>query len=432
MFLAVGQRRARDRASARAAATRGILRRAPVTGVLLLRGAVRRDRLAAVRAVHQRVHDPGRGASGRGTPWLAVAMLALLAMIFVGMAAVILGGGLRPAGTDACRRSESVLAGRGPVVLLALVLLLGSTSRRAAAGAHATRPGASGEGRHDGFDGLGLRNRRAIPLAARAPGAGATRSATRCARRSRDGWRLVSFFGMPEHAGATRLVAVLAQDERGRLGRAAPSLVDGSYPALTPDCPGGTSVRARDRRAVRRRARGAPVAQAGAPPSAGPRGPAGAGGTVDREAYPFFQIDGRGGARGRGGPGARRHHRAGALPLPGPRRGGAASSRSCSATSTAASSACSRRADRPTAVLVAESIAGDTVIGHASAALRRDRGAGAEPQDARARRPSAASRSSSSASRTTSATSARSPATSPTSRPPRTSAGCAASASTCS
>jgi Ni,Fe-hydrogenase III large subunit len=50
------------------------------------------------------------------------------------------------------------------------------------------------------------------------------------------GQRLVMFFGMPETAGQILLLAVLADDEAGELGASATVVAD-SYPALTPDCP---------------------------------------------------------------------------------------------------------------------------------------------------------------------------------------------------
>jgi Ni,Fe-hydrogenase III large subunit len=50
-----------------------------------------------------------------------------------------------------------------------------------------------------------------------------------------DGWRLITLFGMPEGGDTTRLLAILADDARGQLG-AVTTLVGESYPALTPDC----------------------------------------------------------------------------------------------------------------------------------------------------------------------------------------------------
>jgi Ni,Fe-hydrogenase III large subunit len=51
-----------------------------------------------------------------------------------------------------------------------------------------------------------------------------------------DGWRIVSLFGMPEDAGSLRVVAVLADDERGQLGGAT-ALVGERYPSMTARCP---------------------------------------------------------------------------------------------------------------------------------------------------------------------------------------------------
>ena len=50
------------------------------------------------------------------------------------------------------------------------------------------------------------------------------------------GWRIVSLFGMPEDERQLRVVAVLADDARGRLGTLS-TLVGERYPSLTPDCP---------------------------------------------------------------------------------------------------------------------------------------------------------------------------------------------------
>ena len=52
----------------------------------------------------------------------------------------------------------------------------------------------------------------------------------------RQGARLLLLFGVPEEHGRTRVVAVLADDSKGRLG-VLTALADKTYPALTPDCP---------------------------------------------------------------------------------------------------------------------------------------------------------------------------------------------------
>src|SRR6185437_7148692 len=49
-------------------------------------------------------------------------------------------------------------------------------------------------------------------------------------------WRLVSLFGMPESGEITRLIAILAHDTLGQLG-ATSMRVSERYPALTPECP---------------------------------------------------------------------------------------------------------------------------------------------------------------------------------------------------
>jgi Ni,Fe-hydrogenase III large subunit len=49
-------------------------------------------------------------------------------------------------------------------------------------------------------------------------------------------WRLVSLFGLPDGGEETRLVAVLADDRQGELGAISAGVHD-RYPALTPECP---------------------------------------------------------------------------------------------------------------------------------------------------------------------------------------------------
>ncbi len=85
------------------------------------------------------------------------------------------------------------------------------------------------------FETQELRNRRAIPLRAVA-----VEAVDRFRETILDAvaaeWRLVTLFGMPEGDDTTRLVAVLAHDALGQLG-ATSTLVGEQYPALTPDCP---------------------------------------------------------------------------------------------------------------------------------------------------------------------------------------------------
>ena len=85
------------------------------------------------------------------------------------------------------------------------------------------------------FDDIGLRNRRAGPWAS-VPARSIEPFRAEVIEAVRDGWRVVAFLGMPERMGETRLLAILAQDEQGILG-ASSAVVGDSYPALTPDCP---------------------------------------------------------------------------------------------------------------------------------------------------------------------------------------------------
>jgi Ni,Fe-hydrogenase III large subunit/Ni,Fe-hydrogenase III component G len=51
-----------------------------------------------------------------------------------------------------------------------------------------------------------------------------------------DGWRIVALFGTPDGRDSLRLVVIVADDERGRLG-AATAVVEQRYPAITEACP---------------------------------------------------------------------------------------------------------------------------------------------------------------------------------------------------
>jgi Ni,Fe-hydrogenase III large subunit len=141
-----------------------------------------------------------------------------------------------------------------------------------------------------GFDALGLRNRRAIPLSA-VPLEPLPRFREAVIQAVRDGWRLVAYFGSPEPAGQTRLLAVLAQDERGQLG-ALSTLVHGSYPALTPECPEAHLFEREIAEQCQIVPEGHPwlkPVRRHLPDHAGLARPTGA---FDRERYPFFQVQG--------------------------------------------------------------------------------------------------------------------------------------------
>lgn len=123
MFLAVGNVVLLTGSSSSEAAG-SILRRLPVTGVLLLAGlfavtgsppfGLFRSELVILSA-----------AITQGHPWIALALVALLAVIFVGMGSALLDVLYRPREEDAPVERESLLLVGGPVVLLLAVLVLG-------------------------------------------------------------------------------------------------------------------------------------------------------------------------------------------------------------------------------------------------------------------------------------------------------------------
>lgn len=123
MFLVVGNV-VLVTGSATSVGARGVLRRLPVSGVLLLLG------LFAVTG------SPPFGlflseftilnaAISEGYPLIALTVVLLLAIIFVGMAAVILEVVYAPAEAPAPVTRESLLLVGGPVLLLLAVLVLG-------------------------------------------------------------------------------------------------------------------------------------------------------------------------------------------------------------------------------------------------------------------------------------------------------------------
>lgn len=82
--------------------------------------------------------------------------------------------------------------------------------------------------------GFGLRNRRTVPLGA-VPLESMDGFRGSVVDAVRQGKRLVSLFGLPDDAERVRLIAILADDAAGQLG--ATSVVVGErYPALAPDC----------------------------------------------------------------------------------------------------------------------------------------------------------------------------------------------------
>jgi Ni,Fe-hydrogenase III large subunit len=140
------------------------------------------------------------------------------------------------------------------------------------------------------LDALGLRNRRTVPFASvprETPEAfGATLLAA-----VRDEWRVAACFGMPETGGTTRIVAVLAQDELGLLGATTTS-VAGRFASLTPRCP---ELHAFERELAEQCGLAIDGHPAPGPLRRHPpdhAGAAAAAAPFDREDYPFTRIEG--------------------------------------------------------------------------------------------------------------------------------------------
>jgi hydrogenase-4 component F len=123
MFLAVGNVVLLSRTS-EAAATRGLLSRAPVTGGLLLAGIFAVSGSPPFGLFISEFAIIG-SAFDAGLGWVAVVALGLVAIGFAGMARVILGVvyGESAAGGRDFRESFALVA--GPVALTGLVLMLG-------------------------------------------------------------------------------------------------------------------------------------------------------------------------------------------------------------------------------------------------------------------------------------------------------------------
>ena len=110
--------------SSAAAANRGLMRTLPVSGALLVLG------LFAITGsppfgLFQSEFTILRAAVGAGHPWIAAAMLVFLAVIFVGMALLILEMALGDPTPRATRARESWWLLAGPVALATAVLMLG-------------------------------------------------------------------------------------------------------------------------------------------------------------------------------------------------------------------------------------------------------------------------------------------------------------------
>ena len=212
--------------------------------------------------------------------------------------------------------------------------------------------------------GLGLRNRRTVPLGA-VPVESVFGFRRTVLEAVGQGKRLVSLFGLPEDGDRVRLIAILADDAAGLLGGAS-AVVGERYPALAPDCPQAA-------RFERELAEQCGVVPEGHPalkplrrhppdqlPTRWARGP------VDREAYGFDTIHGDAVHEVAVGP-----VHAGIIE-PGHFRFQAHGEEVLSLEimlgyQHRGVERLLQQVDRTRAALVAEAVAGDTVVGHADA-----------------------------------------------------------------
>ena len=139
-------------------------------------------------------------------------------------------------------------------------------------------------------EGIRLTNRRSVPLG-KIPVLDGDRLAEVLAASESRGWRIVSLFGLPEAADRLRLVAILGDDERGRL-QASTAIVSRHLPPLSRSWPqaepferelveqcGAIAAGPAPSKPLRRH-----------PPDHSP--PAWPAGPVDREAFPWTVVAG--------------------------------------------------------------------------------------------------------------------------------------------
>ena len=211
---------------------------------------------------------------------------------------------------------------------------------------------------------LGLRNRRAIPFAS-VPVQSADHFGATMAEAGARGHRLVSLFGLPDGADRARLVALVADDAGGALGITS-TVVTQRYAAVTPSWPAAERFEREIREQCAVEPDGHPALKPVRrhPPDHAPE--AWTWEAPDREAYAFDRVDGD------------EVHEVGVGPVhagiiePGHFRFQAHGERVLRLEIVLGYQhrgieRLLETADRMRAVLVAESIAGDTVIGHADA-----------------------------------------------------------------
>jgi Ni,Fe-hydrogenase III large subunit len=140
------------------------------------------------------------------------------------------------------------------------------------------------------FDTLELRNRRSVPWdAVPLQPVEDFRATVTSALRGR--WRLLAMFGMPEADGETRVVAILGDDARGEMG-ATSMRVRERFPSLASECPQAAGFEREIAEQCGVRPEGHPwLKPLRRHPPDHPGAPGGAR-VFDREAYPYFRIQG--------------------------------------------------------------------------------------------------------------------------------------------
>jgi hydrogenase-4 component F len=123
MFLAVGNV-VLFYGTSEAAAIRGVLRRSPLTGALLIAGLFAVTGSPPFGLFVSEFTILGAAIRGQMV-WLAVVMVVLLAMIFLGMAKMVLGAALGDGDLRQPRERERPYLVGGPFALAALSLMLG-------------------------------------------------------------------------------------------------------------------------------------------------------------------------------------------------------------------------------------------------------------------------------------------------------------------
>ena len=138
--------------------------------------------------------------------------------------------------------------------------------------------------------GLGLRNRRSIPLDS-VPVESMEGFRDALSEAVLRGWRIVSLFGMPDGSAETRLVAILADDAAGELDAMSVTVRD-RYPSISAACPQAQVFEREIAEQCGIVPEGHPWLKPlrRHPPDHLP--PARRAESLDREAYPFFRMEG--------------------------------------------------------------------------------------------------------------------------------------------